>query len=68
MKAEEIRNLSDEELGVELVNLQDGLFRMGVRKVTESAEGGASLKGLKKDIARVLTIKRERELKAGRSS
>ena len=62
MKAGEIRELSDEELAVELKNLREGLFRLRFREVTENAQNAPEARALRKDIARVLTIMREREL------
>lgn len=64
MKASELRERSDEELSVELKNLRDGLFRLRVRQVAENTEGSPERRVLRKDIARVLTIMRERELEA----
>lgn len=62
MKAAEIRELSDEELDVELANLQEGLFRLRVRQVTENVQNTGEMRGLRRDIARAKTIMREREL------
>lgn len=62
MKAAEVRELSDEELRVELANLQEGLFRLRVRQVTENVQNAGEMRGLRRDIARVKTIVREREL------
>lgn len=62
MKANEVKELSDEELVVELRNLQEGLFRLRVRQVTENIQNANEVRALRRDIARVLTTKREREL------
>ncbi|MCD6404506.1 MAG: 50S ribosomal protein L29 [Planctomycetes bacterium] len=62
MKAAEVRELSDEELAVELQNLQEGLFRLRVRKITENIHNAGEVRSLRRDIARVLTIMRERQL------
>ena len=68
MKASEIRELSDEELAVELKNLQEGLFRLRVRQVTENVQNSGEVRALRRDIARVLTIARERESRPGGNS
>lgn len=68
MKANEVRELSDEELAVELKNLQEGLFRLRVRRVTENVQNAGEARALRRDIARVLTIVRERETAPGGSS
>ena len=62
MKSAEIRELSDDELKVELANLQEGLFRLRVRRVTENIQNAGEVRSLRRDIARVRTIMREREL------
>lgn len=61
MKASEIRELSDEELGVELTNLREGLLRLRVRQVTENTHNAGEVRALRRDIARVMTIMRERQ-------
>ncbi len=62
MKAGEIRELSDDELAVELANLQEGLFRVRFRQVTENLSNAGETRALRRDVARVKTIMREREL------
>jgi len=62
MKAAEVRELSDDELRVELANLQEGLFRLRVRQVTENVQNAGEVSALRHDIARVKTIMREREM------
>jgi large subunit ribosomal protein L29 len=65
MKGKELRERSDDELIVELKNLREGLFRLRFRQVAESSTHGATEKSaIKRDIARVLTVMRERELAA----
>ena len=60
MKAAEIRQLSDEELRSELERLQRHLFDLRAQAVTEKLEDPSMLKKTKRDIARVLTIRRQR--------
>jgi len=62
MKAAEVKELSDDELKVELENLQEGLFRLRFRGVTENIHNADEIRQLRKDIARVKTVMREREL------
>jgi len=61
MKAKEMRELSDEEMAVELKNLREALFRLRFREVAESAKHAPEHRALRRDIARVLTIMRERQ-------
>ena len=64
MKAKDIRDLSSEEMAVELANLEEALFRLRVRQVAENQSNAPEARKLHKDIARVRTILRERELQA----
>jgi large subunit ribosomal protein L29 len=62
MKAKELRERSDEELAVELKTFREGLFRLSCREVTENTAHAEERNALKRDVARVLTIMREREI------
>ncbi len=61
MKISEIRKLSDEELLSELDRLRQHLFDLRSQAVTEKLEDASILTGAKRDIARILTVMRERE-------
>jgi large subunit ribosomal protein L29 len=63
MELEKIRNLSDTELNVEESKAAEQLFRLRFQIKLGQNEGVKKLRGLKKDIARIKTITRERELK-----
>ena len=64
MKVGEIRQLSDEELQAELERLQRHLFDLRAQAVTEKLEDPSMLRKTKRDIARIMTVQRERELSA----
>ncbi len=64
MKPREIRELSNEEMKVELKNLREGLFKLRFRQVAENTRHASEETGLRRDIARVLTVMRQRELEA----
>ncbi len=55
MKSKEIRQLSDEELQMELTNQRRHLFDLRSQAVTEKLENPVMLTNAKKDIARMLT-------------
>lgn len=60
MKTSEMRDKNAEEL-VELeTELRDQLVKLSVAKATQRANNTAQFQRIKKDIARVLTIQRER--------
>ena len=68
MKAEKTRNLTDEELKHQERDLQDQLFKLKFQMNMGQTESLKKMRGLRKDIARVKTIARERELTAARGT
>lgn len=62
MKIKEIRELSGEELQSELDRLHKQLFDLRSQAVTEKLEDPTLIRKAQRDVARILTIKREREL------
>ena len=65
MKAEKVRNLTDEELRQQEGELNDQLFKLKFQLNMGQTESLKKIRGLRKDIARVKTIAREREIAAG---
>jgi len=63
MKAKELREKSDVELQKELGELKSELFKLRFQHATNQLENPMKLKDVKKSIARIKTILRERELK-----
>lgn len=63
MKAKEIRELSESELELKLKNLKQELFNLRFQHATNQLENPMRIAAVKKDIARIKTIIRERELK-----
>ena len=62
MKAHEVRNMSNEELENELETLKENLFNQKARGILGQLEDTTLLGKIRKDIARVKTIQRAREL------
>jgi large subunit ribosomal protein L29 len=62
MKIDEIRELNDEELTNELNRVHRHLFDLRAQAVTEKLEDPSMLKKAKRDIARIKTVARQREL------
>ena len=62
MKIDEARNLSGEELDVELERLHEQVFSLRAQAVTEKLQDPTQLRKARRDIARLMTVKREREL------
>jgi len=67
MKAEEIRNLSQEELLAKEKDLKAELFNLRFRLATGQLDNPMTIKAVKKDMARVKTIIREKEMQEAES-
>ncbi len=63
MKANEIRNLSAEELEAKLMDLKKNLFTLRMQHATNQLDNPMQIAIVKKDIARIKTILREKELR-----
>lgn len=63
MKASEIREKTQIELQKELSELKSELFKLRFQLATNQLENPMKLKDVKKSIARVKTIMREKEIK-----
>ena len=61
MRPREVRDLTDEELERRLEEARQELFNLRFQSATGALENSARLKLAKKEIARILTIARERE-------
>ena len=64
MELNKIREMSDKDLNAELIKLKKDLFNLRFQHVTGQLENPVKLREIKKDIARVKTIIREKELTA----
>lgn len=62
MKAHELRRLSDDELQEQLEDFYQELFNMRFQKVAGRLTNTARPRQVRRDIARIKTIMREREL------
>jgi len=63
VKVKDIRDMSAGELDQKLVGLKDELFNLRFQHATGQLENPIRIKEVKKTIARIKTIQRERELK-----
>jgi len=61
MKVEEIRELTVDDLRGREKDLDDQLFRLRIQKSMGQLEAPAKVRGLRRDLARIKTILRERE-------
>jgi large subunit ribosomal protein L29 len=63
MKANEVRSLTTEELNTKLASLKKDLFFLRMQHATNQLDNPLKIAEVKKNIARVKTVIREKELK-----
>ena len=64
MSAAEIKGMSGEEIEVELVRLRRRIYDLRCQTVTEKIEDPSQFKKTKREVARLLTEQRAREISA----
>ncbi len=62
MKANEIRNLSVEELDKQLSDLKKDMFMLRMQHATNHLDNPIKISNVRRDIARVKTVLREKQL------
>jgi large subunit ribosomal protein L29 len=65
MRPSDVRDLTDAELREHILTARRELFGLRFQHATSELENTAGLKQAKREIARALTIQRERELRNG---
>ena len=65
MKIEDLRKLSDEELAKKIKDTKEELFTKRMQQANGTLEKPAELRMLRRDVARMKTILKERELNGG---
>ena len=65
MKAAEIRNLSAAELETRLADLKKDLFMLRMQHATNHLDNPTQITAVRRDIARVKTVLREKEQEVG---
>ena len=68
MRAGELREMSDEQLGLTLKEAADNYFRLRTQAQTERLDAPSELRRHRRLIARVRTIQRERAVASARQS
>ncbi len=64
MRADEVRELTEAELDEEIANAEQEVFRLRYRKAYQELENPTLIRNRRRDLARMKTIRRERELAA----
>ena len=68
MKPVEMRAMSDEQLELQLKDTIKNLFHLRIQSSTERLETPSEILKARRDVARIKTIQRERQLAATKSS
>jgi large subunit ribosomal protein L29 len=64
LRSDEIRDMSDGDINARVAELEEERFRLKFRSATEPLENPLRLRTIRRDIARLKTILRERQLAA----
>ncbi len=64
MKAAELRQLSESELHVRLDEAKEEMFNLRFQRESGQLEDMSRLRAMRRNIARILTVLRERQLEA----
>ena len=62
LRSDEIREMSDGDIRARVAQLEEERFRLKFRSATEPLENPLQLRTIRRDIARLKTILRERQL------
>ena len=62
MRARQLRDLTDEELEQKMADSRKELFNLRFQSATGALENSARVRMTKREIARILTVRHEREL------
>ena len=65
MKIKDLRELSDKDLESKIIETKKELFSLRMKQSTGTLEKPSKIRELRKDVARLKTILRERELAGG---
>jgi large subunit ribosomal protein L29 len=68
MKAEEMRDMTDDQLAAKLDEIKESLFRLRFKLSLGNTDVVKNLRIQRKDLARVKTLLRQREIAAGKAS
>ncbi len=66
MKAKQLRDMTDDELDRRLADTRQELFNLRFQSATGALENSARLRLAKREIARILTVRHEREARLER--
>ena len=64
MRTDEIREMTEADVHARIAELEEESFRLGFRSATEPLQDPLRMRAIRRDIARMRTILRERQLAA----
>jgi large subunit ribosomal protein L29 len=67
LRARDLRDLTDDELDHRLADTRQELFNLRFQAATGALENSTRLRLTKREIARILTLRHEREAQIGRT-
>ena len=62
MKTSEIRELTDQEIAERIEQLEEERFRLRFRSATQQLDNPMLLRNIRRDLARLKTVQRERQV------
>jgi large subunit ribosomal protein L29 len=68
MLASDIRELTSADIEIRIGELEEERFRLGFRSATEPLQDPLRLRVIRKDVARMKTILRERQISGAKSA
>jgi large subunit ribosomal protein L29 len=68
MKTSEYRGMSDEQLDLSLKEVVKNLFHLRFQSATERLETPSEIRKAKREVARIKTVQRERQLAAAKQN
>ena len=68
MKAQDLRQLTPEELDARVRELKDSLFNLRIKDATQQLDDRMSLRSARRDLARAMTVSAERKQSAAEES
>ena len=66
MQADEMRDMTDDDARARIAELEEEQFRLRFRSATETLEDPLRIRSIRRDIARLNTVLRERQLTAAK--
>lgn len=66
LKANELHEFTEKELQQKLIELKEELYKLNFKKVTNTLDDNTLIPKARRNIARVLTVMRERQIKEAR--